>query len=584
MPMFNKPLSEYKRFIEALNNYNESLEYHIDYSTYNDELELFLEDANLDKLKALLGDDYYNDVYVPFKNKIASKVKVGEDEDGNPIMGENPDLKLKRTDYLLDTYSDNPQALKDLIANYKTKSGEIKDAKKGAKYLGENGEYKCYFVFTYPAAKYYGENTTWCITGRYKGEEKNGKYYFDKYIRDENLDGGYYFFLHKTNPRRKYALLQQVDKEDKEHPLKIHSVWSALNSPLTLDRLPIFPMVKEIPELKDVYKDVDIENSDHIKDRDRKSLEHDILISCQLPKENVKDAIRNLKEILEGDAYKDYKFDLNNIKDEYGRTPLYWACINNYTEVAKLLLEHGADVNFKDKNGKFPLYEACYNDNIELAKLLLEHGADVNSKNKYGRTPLYDVCSMDNIELVKLLLEYGADVNIKDEYRKTPLYNACYNNKLNIAKLLLEHGADVNIKDEYGHTPLYNACYKNNLNIAKLLLKHGADVNSKSDGLTPLYQASLKRNTNLAKLLIEHGADVNFKDEYGYTPLYNACYYNNIELIKLLLEHGAGKDLDADNLPEYITNNKEIEDLVLSYLSKNKRRNESIKIRKLYKR
>ena len=151
----------------------EDREYIESYSSY-------FEDAMADKLKDLLGADYYKNVYVPFKNKIASKVKVGEDEDGKPIMGENPDLKLKRTDYLLKTYSDNPQALKDLIANYKTKSDEIKEAKKGAKYLGENSEYKCYFVFTYPAAKYYGENTTWCITGMYDGQEENGEYYFNK--------------------------------------------------------------------------------------------------------------------------------------------------------------------------------------------------------------------------------------------------------------------------------------------------------------------------------------------------------------------------------------------------------------------
>ena len=472
MPMFNKPLSEYKRFMEALNWYNESYD-------------LAFEDAMADKLKDLLGADYYNDVYVPFKNKIASKVKVGEDEKGNPIMGDNPDLKLKQPKYLLDTYSKNPQELKDLIDNYKTKSDEIKEAKKGAKYLGENGEYKCYFVFTYPAAKYYGENTTWCITGRYKGEEKRGKYYFNRYIKGEHLDGGYYFFLHKSNPRRKYALLQQVDKKDKKHPLKIHSVWSALNSPLTLDRLPIFPMVKEIPELKDVYKDVDIENSDHIQDRDRKSLEHDILISCELPEENFKDAVRNVKEILEGDAYKDYKFDLNNIKDTNGETPLYLACENSHTELVKLLLEHGADANIKSEYGYTPLYRACDKDNTEVVKLLLEHGADVNSKDNYGNTLLYSACKNNNTELAKLLLEYGADVNIKNKY--------------------------------------------------------------------------------------------------GGTLLYWACLKNNTELVKLLLDYGAWKDLNVNNLPNYITNRKEIEELVLSYLNKNKERNESVRFRRLYR-
>ena len=467
------PLSEYKKFMEALNYYNESYD-------------LAFEDAMADKLKDLLGAEYYKNVYVPFKNKIASKIKVGEDEEGKPIMGENPDLKLKQPKYLLDTYSDNPQELKDLIANYKTKRATITQKKvDGAEKIGENSEYTCYRITTYPAAQYYGSNTTWCITGRYKGQEERGEYYFNRYIKGEHLDGGYYFFLHKTNPRRKYALLQQVDKKDKKHPLKIHSVWSALNSPLTLDRLPIFPLVKEIPELKDVYKDVDVENQEHIQDRDRKSLEHDILISCKLPEESFKDAVRNLKEILEGDAYKDYKFDLNNIKDTNGETPLYLACENSHTE---------------------------------LVKLLLEHGADANIKSEYGYTPLYRACDKDNTEVVKLLLEHGADVNSKDNYGNTLLYSACKNN-----------------------------------------------------------------NTELAKLLLEYGADVNNKNKYGGTLLYWACLKNNTELVKLLLDYGAWKDLNVNNLPNYITNRKEIEELVLSYLNKNKERNESVRFRRLYR-
>ena len=515
---------------------------------YRESYSSYFEDAMADKLKDLLGADYYNDVYVPFKNKIASKVKVGEDEEGKPIMGENPDLKLKRPDYLLKTYSDNPQALKDLIDNYKTKRA-ITTQKKvdGAKKIGENEEYICYRITTYPAAQKYGSNTTWCITGRYKGIEEEGEKYFNKYIREEKLDGGYYFFIHKSNPRRKYALLQNKYKE-------INSIWSALNSPLTMDRVPIFPMVKEIPELKDIYEDIDVENPKHIQDRDRKSLEHDILISCKLPKENVKDAIRNLKEILEGDAYKDYKFVLNNIKDEDGYTPLYLACYNDNTEVAKFLIGHGADVNSKGKYGSTPLILACKKSNTDLAKLLLEHGADVSSKNYYSEvTPLLAACGTHkpNIEVVKLLLEHGAEVNSRDKDGDTPLYWACVKNNTEVGKELIEHGADVNSGNKYGVTPLTWACVKNNI--------------------------------ELVKLLLEHGAEVNIKDEDGKTPLSEACKNNNIEVVKLLLEHGAWKDLDADNLPEYITKNKEIEDLVLSYLNKNKR-TESIRLRRLYRR
>ncbi len=56
------------------------------------------------------------------------------------------------------------------------------------------------------------------------------------------------------------------------------------------------------------------------------------------------------------------------------------------------LLEAGADVNAKDKNGTTPLHEACSYGHTEIARFLLDHGADPNVKETdYGRTP-FEMC------------------------------------------------------------------------------------------------------------------------------------------------------------------------------------------------
>ena len=242
-----------------------------------------------------------------------------------------------------------------------------------------------------------------------------------------------------------------------------------------------------------------------------------------------------------------------NIKDNYGNTPLSVAIINNNKEMIKLLLEYGARPDKDNLNDS--LLFSCEKNDIEVAKLLLEFGADPNIKNNFDKTPLYWACDNNNIELVKLLLEHGANPNIiLKGYEENSLLHWSVTldepEDIEVAKLFIENGADVNVKNKFGVTPLYEACSNNNIKVAKLLLEHGADPNN--------------------------------KDEYGYTPLYRACRRNNTELIKLLLEHGAGKDLDVNNLPDYITKNKEIEDLVLSYLNKNK--NESVIVRRLYRR
>ncbi len=59
-----------------------------------------------------------------------------------------------------------------------------------------------------------------------------------------------------------------------------------------------------------------------------------------------------------------------------------------HAKVARILLEHGADINLQDKKGWTALMLACFFEQDKAAKLLLEHGADVNIKNRKGKTAL----------------------------------------------------------------------------------------------------------------------------------------------------------------------------------------------------
>ena len=96
--------------------------------------------------------------------------------------------------------------------------------------------------------------------------------------------------------------------------------------------------------------------------------------------------------------------DINTLLD--GFTPLHLAVIWNRIEIAKLLIDSGADVMAKeDRYGRTPLHEAVYWRNIELAKLLIASGADVNAKTNYGFTPLHRAYSQ---KMKALLREHGA--------------------------------------------------------------------------------------------------------------------------------------------------------------------------------
>ncbi len=61
-----------------------------------------------------------------------------------------------------------------------------------------------------------------------------------------------------------------------------------------------------------------------------------------------------------------------NWQDEKGRTPLHWAAYYGNTEIAKLLIFHGANPYIKDKNGLTPLDIARMNNKIKFFKEITE--------------------------------------------------------------------------------------------------------------------------------------------------------------------------------------------------------------------
>lgn len=70
-----------------------------------------------------------------------------------------------------------------------------------------------------------------------------------------------------------------------------------------------------------------------------------------------------------------------------GDTPLYWAAILNNVELARFLLERGANVNWQAaKYLTTPLHAAARRGHSEMCLLLLQHGADVSIRERHGKT------------------------------------------------------------------------------------------------------------------------------------------------------------------------------------------------------
>ncbi len=117
------------------------------------------------------------------------------------------------------------------------------------------------------------------------------------------------------------------------------------------------------------------------------------------------------------------RVNLNDARDEAGRTILEMAIDDAKSYLVPLLLEGGADANSKDDNGYTPLHRAArLGLSEETIEALVKHGAEVNAKDKYGMTPLSIAVRNGDYNLAKLLIEkFHADVNSRDKSGKTVL-------------------------------------------------------------------------------------------------------------------------------------------------------------------
>jgi ankyrin len=160
-----------------------------------------------------------------------------------------------------------------------------------------------------------------------------------------------------------------------------------------------------------------------------------------------------------------------NKMDQDGCTLLSLAAQHGHVDIARLLLEKGADPNMHTENGFTPLHWAADNGKLELVNLLLERGASLNdAANQDSFTPLHLAVDQNYVEVSRLLLEKGADPNIAAENGTTPLHWAAYNGHIEQINLLIEKGANINVIDYAGWTPLHIASKQVNISSSEVYL------------------------------------------------------------------------------------------------------------------
>ncbi len=285
-----------------------------------------------------------------------------------------------------------------------------------------------------------------------------------------------------------------------------------------------------------------------------------------------------------------------------GLTAMLYAARDGCYDCVQELIAAGADVNIPTPEGVSALMLAVDNDHNDVAKLLLERGANPNVWDWWGRTALYIVIDRREAALAPARGGLGGGGR-GGRGRGAPVVAASGPavSTLDIVNMLL--AADVDPNPELnmhrpsrggnsgrfidpllstGCTPLLRATMTNDMPVIQALLAKGASPNINDMGLTPFLvaagvgagsrggtglaaaaSAGGAANIALMDLLIQHGADVNVQvtgtktysmrisrapsSNEGMTALHVAAQSGKADVVKFLLDKGANTQIVDSN-------------------------------------
>jgi ankyrin repeat protein len=271
-----------------------------------------------------------------------------------------------------------------------------------------------------------------------------------------------------------------------------------------------------------------------------------------------------------------------------GFTALHFAVRNGHEDVVRVLAEAGADLTLTNGDGATPTVIAIINDRFDLAKTLLDLGADPDDGALYFAVDMRDATTdmrahdgsrlradhenvLTSLDLVELLLDRGADPNkpFVGQLHSTTLccapsinssgfFRAAVASDVEVLKLMIEHGADVEWSPSKpegeeggpggrggnaGRTPVMVA-----LNGGRGA-PFAAGPGFVRLGAPPFREESNREPLDAVKVLLEAGADPNVEAPDGSTPLHMAVAERQVAVIRGLAAAGADLDaVDSENL------------------------------------
>ena len=223
-----------------------------------------------------------------------------------------------------------------------------------------------------------------------------------------------------------------------------------------------------------------------------------------------------------------------------GMTPLHMAAAYGLLDIARCLIENGADANARDKLGNPPLHYCAYGGSRAVAQLLVSRGAEVKVRNAAGISPLRQAVSFGRKDVAEFLLEKGAEIDVRGGEGRDVLRKAVENGMTEIIDLLLREGVRIDARDKEAAGLLHGAARCGHVALLDRLMKGGADILAPDKkGGTLWHSAAEGGCLELMEILARKGLDVNARNDFSLTPLHKAAWKGNKAAVERLLAVGA---------------------------------------------
>jgi ankyrin repeat protein len=262
-------------------------------------------------------------------------------------------------------------------------------------------------------------------------------------------------------------------------------------------------------------------------------------------------------------------FDQGVMENLGGYSPLLFAARNGNLEMARLLLNAGADINGEAGNGATPLVIATHSGHTSLAVMLLEEGADPDAIGA-GYNPLHAAILRGDEKTINALLQHGANPNIRVQkatpvqrasedwvlrtahISATPYWLAANFREPGIMRTLVEWGANPTLTNEEQFERLRDRQSRLNppaLHERKVVggFTNAIQVAVRGDSTRSRFYVQANPDPvdeeqlalEAVKVAVEHGVDLNFTDFNGSTALHDAAFRNLATIVSELAKLGA---------------------------------------------